>query len=164
MSYTHILVPTDFSVLANQAVAHACEDAEHHEASLTLLHVLHHPDTAVYYVSGAPQQLGDFADESGSTLPGRETPGPESIRRDYLDEALSQLRDLLPASFTGTCEVQAESGHPAEVIVRMARERAVDLIVMGTHGRTGLPHVLMGSVAEKVVRLAPCSVLIVRGE
>ncbi len=43
MSYTHIFVPTDFSVLANQAVTHAFEEAEHHGASLTLLHVMHHP-------------------------------------------------------------------------------------------------------------------------
>jgi nucleotide-binding universal stress UspA family protein len=54
------------------------------------------------------------------------------------------------------------AGHPAETIVRVAHERGADLIVMGTHGRTGLPHVLLGSVAEKVVQLAPCPVLTVR--
>jgi len=53
-------------------------------------------------------------------------------------------------------------GHPAEAIVRVARERGVDLIVMSTHGRTGLKHVLMGSVAEKVVRLAPSPVLTIK--
>jgi len=53
-------------------------------------------------------------------------------------------------------------GPPADTIVRVAQERGVDLIVMSTHGRTGLQHVLMGSVAEKVVRLAPCPVLTVK--
>jgi nucleotide-binding universal stress UspA family protein len=53
-------------------------------------------------------------------------------------------------------------GHPAETIVRVAQERGADLIVMSTHGRTGLQHVLLGSVAEKVVRLAPCPVLTVK--
>jgi nucleotide-binding universal stress UspA family protein len=53
-------------------------------------------------------------------------------------------------------------GVPLQEIVNVARVRQVDLIVMGTHGRTGLLHVLLGSVAEQVVRLAPCSVLVVR--
>ncbi len=54
-------------------------------------------------------------------------------------------------------------GVPFQTILDTARDKGVDLIVMGTHGRTGLPHVLMGSVAEKVVRLAPCPVLVTRG-
>jgi nucleotide-binding universal stress UspA family protein len=54
------------------------------------------------------------------------------------------------------------SGHPASAIVDTAREKKYDLIVMGTHGRTGLAHLFMGSVAEKVTRLAPCPVLTVR--
>ena len=54
------------------------------------------------------------------------------------------------------------AGHAAETIIRYANEGGFDLIVMGTHGRTGLQHVLLGSVAEKVVRLAPCPVLTVR--
>ena len=53
-------------------------------------------------------------------------------------------------------------GPPADTIVRVAQERNADLIVMSTHGRTGLQHVLLGSVAEKVVRLAPCAVLTVK--
>lgn len=161
MSYTRILVPTDFSTLGNRAVAHAVEEAQQHGAALTLLHVMQHADTAVYFRTGGPQSVSPLADEFGSTLP-REMPATETIRRDYLDEALTQLRDLIPTTFTGNADVEVESGHPTDVIVRMAQERDVDLIVMGTHGRSGLPHLLMGSVAEKVVRLAACSVLVVR--
>ena len=54
-------------------------------------------------------------------------------------------------------------GVPFQTILDTARDKGVDLIVMGTHGRTGLPHVLMGSVAEKVVRLEPCPVFVTRG-
>ena len=53
-------------------------------------------------------------------------------------------------------------GVPFQVIIETASTAHVDLIIMGTHGRTGLPHVLLGSVAERVVRLAPCPVLVVR--
>ena len=58
--------------------------------------------------------------------------------------------------------MQVEVGVPFVEIVRAARESGTDLIVMGSHGRTGLEHLLIGSVAERVVRKAPCSVLVVR--
>ena len=164
MLYTHILVPTDFSPAANQVLAYAFEEATQHQARLTLLHVLHHhPATEVYYVKGAPESRTGFVAEFGGDMcprPGRAP--PETIRRDYNEEALMQLSELVPPSFTGVWEPQVVAGDPADAIVRMAEEREVDLIVMGTHGRTGLQHVLLGSVAEKVVRLAPCPVLTVR--
>lgn len=163
MSYTHILVPTDFSTLGNQAVSHAIVEAEQHGAALTLLHVMQHSDTSVYFpMGGGPQDLSPYGDEFGTTFPRQGVPTSETVRRDYLDEALTQLHDLIPTTFKGNSDVLVESGHPTDVIVRMAQEHDVDLIVMGTHGRSGLPHLLMGSVAEKVVRLAPCSVLVVR--
>ena len=59
-------------------------------------------------------------------------------------------------------QIELVTGSPFLQVVRMARKEGVDLIVMGTHGRTGLAHVLMGSVAEKVVRKAPCPVLTVK--
>lgn len=68
----------------------------------------------------------------------------------------------LAAAQTVPVETLAIWGNPPAEICRIARERSVDLIVMGTHGRTGLAHMLIGSVAERVVRHAPCSVLIVR--
>lgn len=58
---------------------------------------------------------------------------------------------------------QVCTGQPADTIVRVAEDRAVDLIVLGTHGRQGLAHLMLGSVAEQVVRTAPCAVLTVRG-
>jgi len=87
---------------------------------------------------------------------------PTTIRRDYVEEALLQLRELVPPFFSGLWETEVASGAPADTIVRLARERQADLIVMGTHGCTGLSHVLLGSVAEKVAREAPCPVLIIR--
>jgi nucleotide-binding universal stress UspA family protein len=59
-------------------------------------------------------------------------------------------------------EAQVRQGQPVQEIVRHAQEAGVDLIILSTHGRTGLRHVLMGSVAENVVRYAPCPVLVVR--
>jgi nucleotide-binding universal stress UspA family protein len=163
MLYTHILVPTDFSPATNRVLAYAVEEATHHQARLTLLHVLHHhPATEVYYVKGAPESRTGFVAEFGGTVPTTRPSPPETIRRDYHEEALLQLRELMPPSFTGLWEPRVVAGDPADTIVRMAEELAVNLIVMGTHGRTGLQHVLLGSVAEKVVRLAPCPVLTVR--
>lgn len=73
----------------------------------------------------------------------------------------SRSVSVRPAS---SCEVVVATGNPVALIVHMARTRTVDLIVMGTHGYTGLRHILWGSVAEKVIRLAPCPVLVVRHE
>jgi nucleotide-binding universal stress UspA family protein len=163
MIYTHILVPTDFSPAANRALVYAFEEATQHQAKLTLLHVLqHHPAVEVYYVTEAPQSGTGYAAEFGGKLPSFPPQPPEVVRRDYQEEALVQLHALVPASFTGAWEVQVAAGHPAEAIVRMAQELEVDLIIMATHGRTGLSHILLGSVAEHVVRHAPCAVLTVR--
>jgi nucleotide-binding universal stress UspA family protein len=160
MPYTHILAATDFSTLGNQAVAQAFEESVHHQATLSLIHVLQHPDTEAYHVRGPRGEREALAADLG--VPLSSPRAPVTIRRDYVEEALTQLRDLVPNSFTGTWDVAVESGNPADEIVRVAQERNVDLVVMGTHGRTGLAHVLLGSVAEKVVRSASCSVLVVR--
>jgi universal stress protein A len=163
MPYTHILVPTDFSAAANHALGYALEEATHHQAKLTLLHVLHHHQaTEVYYVQDAPQSGPGYVAEFGTRLPSFPAHAPETVRRDYYEEALVQLRTLVPATFPGDWEAQVTDGNPADAIVRMAEELDVDLIVMATHGRTGVPHIVLGSVAEKVVRHAPCPVLTIR--
>jgi nucleotide-binding universal stress UspA family protein len=162
MGYTHILVPTDFSPAAHRALEYAVAEATQHQAKLTLLHVLqHHPTTAVYYVKDAPQSGTGYA-EFGEKLPAFPTYPPQTVRHDYHEEALVHLHDLKPASYTGAWEAQVTVGDPAAEIVALADTLGVDLIVMATHGRTGLPHLLLGSVAEKVVRHAPCPVLLVR--
>lgn len=163
MAFTHILAPTDFSVTARRALDVAVREAELHSASLKLVHVLqHHPHPEVTYLRGNPEDRRGLATEFG-VLP---TPGSAEetiLRRDYVEEALTQLRDLIPPSFSGCSTVEVASGDPVEAIVQVARDHEIDLIVMSTHGRTGLAHVAMGSVAEKVVRLSPCPVLVTRG-
>ena len=165
MAFTHVLVPTDLSEPANHALRFAIEEAMVHRARMTLLYVLApRAGTDVYYVTGAPApgpQAG-FEPVSGGRLGGYLRSEPTVVRRDPDDEALTRLRDLIPDTFRGAWDAEIAAGHPADTIVRIAQERGADLIVMGTHGRTGLQHVLLGSVAEKVVRLAPCPVLTVR--
>ena len=164
MAFTHVLVPTDFSEPANQALGYALEEATLHRAKVTLLHVLApHAGTDVYYVTGEPGSppQGSVDPVAGGRL-GGQAAQPTVVRRDHADEALTQLQDLVRGAFKGKWDVEVAVGPPAETIVRIARERQADLIVMGTHGRTGLQHVLLGSVTEQVVRLASCPVLTVR--
>jgi nucleotide-binding universal stress UspA family protein len=83
---------------------------------------------------------------------------------DLVDNAHTELRDFADKILKEAVPVQVNVavGTPAEEILRVAREEKVDLIVMGTHGRTGLRHLLLGSVAEEVTRHAPCPVFTVR--
>jgi nucleotide-binding universal stress UspA family protein len=131
-----ILYPTDFSSYSNQAYFHAISLAEKHNASLTVLFV-YNPDS--------------------TTTPGSQ--GDEVADRRYWQGQLEQIRPVdtgIPVS-----HVLLE-GDPASEIVRYGRDAGIDVIVMGTHGRTGVERLLMGSVAEKVLRDAPCSVLVVK--
>ena len=149
---------------ANHALRYALEEATLHRARVTLLHVLSsHDDTDVYYVTGSPESTsqGSF-DPVAGRIRAQPAPPPTVVRSDPNEEARTRLQDLLRGVFHGTWDVEVAVGHAADTIVRVAQERGADLIVMGTHGRTGLQHVLLGSVAEKVVRLAPCPVLTVR--
>jgi nucleotide-binding universal stress UspA family protein len=165
MAFTHVLMPTDFSEPANHALRYAIEEATLHHARVTLLHVMPaHTGTDVYFITGAPGPEPGFDPALGGRLGTPASSHPTVVRHDHNEEALTQLRDLMPPSFPGTWDVEIASGTPAETIVRVAEENAADLIVMGTHGRTGLQHVLLGSVAEKVVRLASCPVMTVRYE
>jgi universal stress protein A len=85
----------------------------------------------------------------------------EQAEKELQAEAESRLQTLA-AGQSVAVETLVVWGSPPVEICRIAQERRVDLIVMGTHGRTGLAHLFIGSVAERVVRYAPCSVLIVR--
>lgn len=145
MTAQHILVPTDFSDYADYALDYAIELAHKFQARLTLLHVIHLP----------PLAMGDF-DASGLVT--------------YLEEietdAQQRLQTLLSRVQQKGLQGETVMVHdvPFQAIINTAKDQDVDLIVMSTHGRTGLTHVLMGSVAERVVRLAPCPVLVTRGK
>lgn len=165
MAFKHVLVPTDFSEPATQALSHALEEATLHRARVTFLHVLaSHTSTDVYYVTGSPEPVtqGSLDPTGGGPVSARSLSEPVVVREDPTDAALTRLRDLIPIEGLGTWDVAVTTGQPADTIVRVAQERGVDLIVMGTHGRTGLQHILLGSVTERVVRLASCPVLTVR--
>lgn len=131
-----VLHPTDFSDRSEYALQLAAALARDYHARLVILHII--PRTIVAFGEGV--------------IP----PEPEVIR----EEAQAQLDGLrVPGGLPA--ERRLTEGDPAEVILRVARETPADLVVMGTHGRTGLGRVLMGSVAEQVVRKAPCPVLTV---
>lgn len=130
-----ILYPTDFSSYSNQAYFHAVALAENHGASLTILYV-YSPGFGTPEIGGSPD-----AD------------------RAYWKNQLEQIR---PVDARIPVHHVTLEGDPATEIVGYAKDVGADLIVMGTHGRTGLERLLMGSVAEKVLRDAPCSVLVVK--
>ena len=174
MAYTHILAPTDLSEPANHALRHAFAEAEAHGAELTLLHIM--PRQSVnqaYYVKGDPEARAgiqsavvglptEFDPDSGGRLPVLPAHAPEIVLRRNDEEARNQLNELVPKTFTGTCRVEIGTGNTVDAILRTASEKAVDLIVMSTHGRTGLVRTFLGSVAEAVLHKATCPVLVVR--
>jgi nucleotide-binding universal stress UspA family protein len=133
-----ILHPTDFSKQSEFAFQLACSLARDYGAELFVLHVVS-PPVVVYGEGVLPVE-------------------PESYQ--------VELREKLHRLHAGEPEVRVlhrlVEGQPVDEILRLAKEIGCDLIVMGTHGRTGLGRVLMGSVAEKVVRTAPCPVVTVR--
>jgi nucleotide-binding universal stress UspA family protein len=140
-----ILVPTDFSKFSKNALTYAVAFAEKFGAELYLLHVV--------------QDLALFVPEAITVAPPLAPPVEQFIEaaRTALDRV---MKDCCPPSILVHPEVV--EGTPFHEIINAARDKDVDLIVMGTHGHAGLAHVLLGSVAEKVVRKAPCPVLTVR--
>jgi len=133
-----ILHPTDFSEPSDYAFSLACTLARDYGARLILLHV-----TPTVVVSGELAAI---------------PPSPPDIWK-TLQEQLANLRSPDP---NVKVEHYLKEGDPATEIVRLAKETKSDLIVMGTHGRTGFGRILMGSVAEQVVRRAPCPVVTVK--
>ena len=137
-----ILHPTDFSERSANAFEVACTLARDSGARLIVLHVLERPVIAYTGVAMAPP-----------------APGPSEDERIAL---LKQLHQVQPPTPAVAVEHRLEQGDPATGILQIAQEVGCDLIVMGTHGRTGLGRLLLGSVAEKVLRKAPCPVLTVK--
>lgn len=139
-----ILVPLDFGEPSVRALEHATVLAERFEASLELLHVVPNP-----YVD----------DPTGLYLP-----LPATFLDELVKDAQKRLDEALTSSDRQRFKVRTivKIGDPLFQIVEYARVEHVDLIVMGTHGRSGVVHLFLGSVAERVVRTAPCPVLTVR--
>ena len=133
-----ILVPTDFSTASDAVLPQAEALAKQKSASLLILHVEEPP----------------LAYGSGELYYGLPEPNSERI--------LKMLEDVRPADPTVAFTHRLTMGDPAGEIVRIAAEEGVEMIVLGTHGRSGMTRMLMGSVAETVVRRAPCPVLVYR--
>ena len=146
--FTHILVPTDFGPAAGAALLYAKELAQRFGARVSLLHVVTDPTA------------------TGTWTPELYVPATAETRDRFLRTARERLEGALTAEerekFRVTNEVRI--GAAADNIQEVAREQQVDLIVMGTHGRRGLAHMFLGSVAERVVRGAPCPVLTTHAE
>lgn len=133
-----ILHPTDFSENSKLAFRVACALARDYNARLVLLHVM--PPPMVIY--------------AGGPVPAETWPS--------IDEVQEKLRELQGEAHRVRAETQVLDGDPVDMILRAAEETQSDVIVMGTHGRTGLGRLLMGSVAEAVIRKSPCPVLSVK--
>ena len=133
-----ILVPTDFSTTTKAAMQLATSLARDSGAALVILHVEEPP----------------MAYGGGEFYYGIQEPDQ--------DELLRMLHEFVPADPAVPYVHRSVTGDPAHTIVRVAEEEDVDMIVMASHGRTGLTRLLMGSVAEVVVRHAKCPVLTVK--
>ncbi len=144
--YRRILWPTDFSPLAKVALPHALRLAGESGAELVVLHVL--PSTVLF---AAPEISGAVWDR---------------LERENRAVGAAQLRRVTEQVKARGPKIRVHSvlaqGVPFDQILRAASRLRCDLIVIATHGRTGLRHIVMGSVAENVVRRAPCPVLTVR--
>lgn len=142
--FHQIVVPTDFSADAEEAIRVASELSRMYAAPLTVIHVYDPvayplPDGYVMY-----------------------TPGQLSTMWEEFDRRLAQAKTDAQAAGAMRVETRLLQGLTADEIVRFARDKGCDLIVMGTHGRKGITRVLLGSVAARVVQTADCAVLTVR--
>jgi len=143
MATQRFLVPIDLSEYANQALDYAVNLAGKLDARLMLVHVI--------------QSIPLVGVDMGVTLPYTYV---QDLEAEIMQSMESALKRVTAAGLEG--EIVVVHGVPFHEIIETAKTRQVDLIIMGTHGRTGLQYVLLGSVAEKVVRLAPCPVLVAR--
>ena len=144
MQIRTILFPTDFSRGARAAMDHAVSLARDYDAKLILLYVIQDISIAEWYI---PSSLS-----------------MSDLVEDMEKSAWKEMEKWIAEVSTGVSKVEkmVMRGVPFVEIIRTAKEKNADLIVIGTHGRTGIDHMLFGSTAEKVVRKSPCAVLTVR--
>lgn len=138
VAFKHILVPVDFSPSSDHALDLGLEIARANDAELTVVHVVYTPPT--YYAAAAEGFAPDIDLE-------REARELLDVRVARVKETHQKVSSLIA------------NGQPWRKIIEAVRTSGADLVVMGTHGRTGIARVLLGSVAEKVVRTAPVPVL-----
>jgi len=139
--YERILVPTDGSEGATMAVDHAIEFAKRFDAALHTLFVVETEVGSDAAIAGAYEAF-------------------EAAGQDAVDDVIERAE----AASIGTIEGMVAQGTPHRAILEYVEEYDIDLVVMGTHGRTGIDRLLLGSVTEKVVRLSPVPVLTVGSE
>ena len=137
-----VLCPTDFSESSYKALDYALKFARDAGGTLLLVHFVH--------VASEPRGVRGEPEK------------PAQLRQHALDH-LREARTARLTSYEKT-EILVEFGDPIVHVPELARRRDADLIVISTHGRTGLKHRLMGSVAENIIRHAPCPVFVVRAE
>lgn len=143
-----ILIPTDFSQFSKPAIRYGCAIAARFESEVHLLHICPDPAMLIPEAGGlGGAGLLEQADAINQSAMSELNKLPE--------DNWENSRDIVRATRVGATFFE---------IIQYAREQDIDLIVLGTHGRTGLTHLLMGSVAENVVRKAPCPVLTVKPE
>ena len=142
---TKILYPTDFSEASLEALKYAVSFARNCQAKLILMHV-----------------VNEKIFSEGLSL--ARVSAPEALEQEMAAEAGRQLNMLIPAEERKglDCEMVTLSGMPFLEIIRYAKDNGVDMIVIGTNGRSGMEHIIFGSTAEKVVRKAHCPVLSVK--
>lgn len=143
ISLKTILVPSDFSECSDEALRYGLELARRFDASLHLLHVVQDPVTQPWAAEGFSAPLFEVVEQ-------------------WQRQAEARLRASVPDADRHRVTVASVVATPYAEILAYAAANDVDLIVMGTHGRSGVSHMLLGSIAERVVRRAPCPVLTVR--
>jgi universal stress protein A len=142
--FQKILIAVDFSENSNYAFDYALTLAKQFDAELTVMHVINEPiDLRGFYVPHISFEQLEKEIEAGAA----------GMMEKFCQERMGDYRNYL------TCLV---NGIPYEEIIRKAKEIDASLIVLGTHGRTGLDHIIFGSTAERVVRSSPCPVLSIR--
>ena len=143
--FERVLLPTDFSACADHALTHAVEVADRFDAELHILHVVNELDPDWYGITDAQERA-------------------VKLRAQIRAEAEDRLHAMAPDRDVETIISLQLSFDVADSINEYVTERAIDLVVMGTHGRQGLDRLLLGNVADKLVRHAPCPVMTVQEE
>ena len=141
----NVLVPTDFSETSDSALRYGKALAAAFGGTLHIVHIVEEPYGQPWAVEAYGFSLAALQDEWIKDAQGR-------LAASVTEDEKKTLKSITTTVL----------GHPVMEILRYAKENAIDLIVMGTHGRGPLGHVVLGSVAERVVRKAPCPVLTVR--